>query len=196
MVPVRYRCTVHSTYRVQVQPYKVTICIFIIIASYLPVFFVLGVSLVKDDFMIIFFREIACLSSNKLEQQWASMCLKVTNGEPAPRLATLLLEDGTRFTGTSFGAAVSMAGEVGAVLLALAIFKIIFFIFYFFFGGVGYRIFLFFCTIFNTDSSAAPQISLCRRIYNNKCFSVSNRHGGLSGIPHGPLIQVWFLEFL
>jgi hypothetical protein len=51
------------------------------------------------------------------------MCLKVTNGGPAARLATLLLEDGTRFTGTSFGAAVSMAGEVGAVLLALAIFK-------------------------------------------------------------------------
>jgi hypothetical protein len=51
------------------------------------------------------------------------MCLKVTNGGPAPRLATLLLEDGTRFTGTSFGAAVSMAGEVGAVLSALPVFK-------------------------------------------------------------------------
>jgi hypothetical protein len=91
------------------------------------------------------------------------MCLKVTNGGPAPRLATLLLEDGTRFTGTSFGAAVSMAGEVGAVLPALPpVFKLIFF-------------------IYNNNKLI--------RFFG---FSVSNRHGGLSGIPHGPLVQVWF----
>jgi hypothetical protein len=124
MVPVRYKCTVHCAvltgygYRYSLAKFQ-SLLVTVPTRNFCPL-----CKFGFRRFLIIFFREIDCLSSNKREQKCASMCLKVTNGGPAPRLATLLLEDGTRFTGTSFGAVVSMAGEVGAVLLALAIFYI------------------------------------------------------------------------
>ena len=46
-----------------------------------------------------------------------TMCLKTVQQGEARRRAVLVLEDGTRFPGYSFGAEVSVGGEIGTTLL-------------------------------------------------------------------------------